>query len=303
MNPADIFVFAGAGASSCQPAALPLFAQVRDHVLVQLGLGDFARPASKVRRLAEGLVPEPFMLSLARAGVPVADWLGTVFRAPRPNAVHAVLAQLATAGAKVWTVNFDDGIERAAPRPLAVVAWPAKPEGPAELLKPHGTAGGPLIVDAAQVLRGLDPDWLRRLREDVAGRTVVFIGYRGRDLDLRPIWPAALSAASRVLWFDMPAADDPSQAEQDDKRRLLYELHAAGRLRFPPPGSPPRPGLPPNPSWAFVRWAEREDLAVAPADLVGGVRARGIVGHAGRLARDLRAGCGPADGSFEILFP
>jgi hypothetical protein len=268
LSAADIFVFAGAGASYCRPAELALFGQVRDHILVQLGLDDFARNDSKKRRLAEGLVPEPFMLSLVRAEVPVSHWLSSVFRSPQPNAVHTVLAHLAAEGAKVWTVNFDDCIERAAPRPLSVVAWPARPSGPADLLKPHGTIGGPLIVDTEQVLRGVDPDWLGRLRNDVAGRTVVFIGYRGRDLDLRPNWPAVLRGAAKVLWFDKPVTDDATQAEQDYKRRLLHELSTAGRLCFPDPEPPPQPGLSPNPSWDFVRWAEREGLATAPPDLV-----------------------------------
>lgn len=264
----DLFVFAGAGASYCRPAELALFAQVRDHLLLQLGLDDYATDGSAMRRLAEGLVPEPFMLSLARAGVPVSDWLGSVFRSPRPNAVHAVLAVLATRGARVWTVNFDDGIEQAAPHPLSVLAWPARPAGPADLVKPHGTAGGPLVVDVEQVLRGLDAEWLQRLREDVAGRTVVFIGYRGRDLDLRPHWPAVLQGAAQVLWFDRPALDAMTRAEQEHKRQLLHELDATDRLRFPGPEPPPRPGLPPNPSWDFVRWAEREGLATVSRDLL-----------------------------------
>jgi hypothetical protein len=267
-----LFVFAGAGASFVPPAELPLFVELRDHVLSELGLDAYA-PSSSVaaptpeRLIAEGLVPEPFMLALQNAGVPVASWLSDVFAGATPNGVHVVLAQLAAGGANVWTVNFDDAIERAAPSPLRVLAWPDSPKGPADLLKPHGTAGGRLIVTAEQVLSGLDPPWLDRLRDDVQDRIAIFIGYRGRDLDFQPVWDEVLQTAHRVIWFDFPPVDARSDAERAHKRRLLRQVDASGRLEFPDPAPPPAAGIPPNPSWDFVVWSEANGLAAVPADL------------------------------------
>lgn len=269
----ELFIFAGAGASFARPANLPLFFEVRDHILAEFGLDAYAEAAGYAsltteRRVAEGLVPEPFMLALQRAGVALAPWLSDVFAIHHPNAVHWVIAQLALAGARVWTVNFDEGIEIAASSPLRVVAWPHSPEPPADLLKPHGTTGGELIVTAEQVLKGLEPPWKERLRQDLIGRRIViFIGYRGRDLDFQPVWNDALSSAERVLWFDRPPTDDRSRGERLHKQRLLRDVDAAGRLEFPDPAIPPSPGLPPNPSWDFVSWVEAQGLATAPAEL------------------------------------
>ncbi len=249
------------------PSRLPLFADLRDHVLVELGLDDYVGDGGTRRRVAEGLVPEPFMLSLVRAGVRLNDWLAEVFALTAPNAVHAVLADLALSGAHVWTVNFDDGIEQAAGNRLSLSAWPDPPDAGARLLKPHGTAGGQLIVDADQVLRGLDPAWLQRLRADVAGRTVVFIGYRGRDLDFHPVWADVLKSAAEVLWFDYPVADADGLSERQRKVRLVGG--AVDRLTFR--DAQPDLAHGPNPSWDFVAWARRERLATVPDDLVDAI--------------------------------
>jgi hypothetical protein len=85
VDPAEVFVLPGAGASFCRPTALPLFAQIRDHILSGLGLSALVADGGAKRRLAEGIVPEAFMLSLVGAQIPVADWLGTVFDAPGPT--------------------------------------------------------------------------------------------------------------------------------------------------------------------------------------------------------------------------
>ena len=136
-------------------------------------------------------------------------------------------------------MNFDTLIERASPSMLRC-AWPSTPSGDAQLLKPHGTLTGQLIVTADQVLKGLEPPWERQ-RADVEGRTVIFVGYSGWDLDFQPLWNDALQAADTVLWFDMP---DP--AEQERKRRLLHAVERSGWLEFPQ-RSTPTPGTRPNP--------------------------------------------------------
>lgn len=87
-------------------------------------------------------------------------------------------------------------------RTLRALSWPQEPLPDARLLKPHGSVGGRLIVTSRQLIQRLDHQWLRRLRSDVAGRRVLFIGYRGCDPDLQQVWPEVLRDAAAVQWFD-----------------------------------------------------------------------------------------------------
>ncbi len=271
-----LFVFAGAGISLSMPAGLPIFDSLRDEILRQLKLGRYipgqdGNPGASEewRDVAAGLVPEPFMLELSRSGINVESWLGTVLSAGRPNAAHHALAQLAANGARVWTVNFDSLIEDAPGQALTTLAWPADPAPGAELMKPHGSAGGKLIVTAEQVLAGLDDKWLERLREDTDGRTVVFAGYRGRDLDFQPVWDKVLGDAPEAVWFDRWS--DGEMAEAGHKRLLLRRAEESGRLTLAPPAPLPPgapPGAEPNPSWDFVSWCQDRGLVDIPPDLV-----------------------------------
>ncbi|WP_428936108.1 SIR2 family protein [Streptomyces sp. ACT015] len=260
----DLFLFVGAGASRSVPAGLPMFDALRGQILRELRLVGGQSDGSRAGAWAR-LAPEVFMLALSRGGVEAAPWLNDVLGAGEPNAAHHAVARLAAAGATVWTVNFDDLIERAGGPGLVACAWPAAPADGVRLLKPHGTLGGKLIVDAEAVLHGLPAAWERRLRDDVAGRTVVFLGYRGFDLDFQPIWDDVLAAAGDVLWFDLP---DPDADRH--KRLLLAGKERAGRLHLRPPvplpaGAPPGG---PNPSWDFVHWCRAEGLADIDQTLV-----------------------------------
>ena len=260
--PDRLFLFIGAGASLSAPSGRPIFNWIRDEVLHQLGLDSYVAdtPDAQPKKVgvANALAPEPFMLELAHTAVAVRDWLEQVLGGGDPNAAHIALAALARKGAKIWTVNFDVLIERADPG-LTSIAWPHEPSSGAAIMKPHGTLGAELIVTSQQVLRGLDDAWEQRLRRDVTGRTVVMLGYSGRDLDFQPLWDEVLANSECVLWFDRP---DP--AEQTRRRVLLRRTEAAGKLCFPPPAPFP-PGLSaattPNPSWDFVNWCRSEHLA------------------------------------------
>jgi hypothetical protein len=275
----ELLVFAGAGVSLSMPAGLPVFNGLRDEILHQLKLDRYVPDANydprvnaKTKALwqvASGLVPEPFMLELSRAGIDVQSWLSTVLSAGRPNAAHHALAQLAGAGARVWTVNFDTLIEQASGNTLQARAWPDDPLRGAQLMKPHGSAGGQLIVTAEQVLAGLDDRWLSRLAEDVRGRTVLFVGYRGRDLDFHPVWDTVLSHAVAVVWFDRWPAGEMEEASR--KRLLLRQVNESGRLELAAPASFPAgtsTDAEPNPSWDFVAWCLDRHLITVDMGLV-----------------------------------
>lgn len=267
----ELFIFAGAGVSRSMPAGLPVFDELRNEVLKQLGLeqymwhkaGDESREeeSSAPERVAGDLAPELFMLGLSEAHIAVESWLAEVLSGKEPNAAHHALAGLAVGGSRVWTVNFDTLIEQASGYTLRTVAWPASPSPDAQLLKPHGSAGGELIVTARQVIETLGDAWLERLRSDVCGRTVLFIGYRGRDLDFQPIWDEVLSEAAAVVWFDVWA--DGHMNEAAFKRKLLAGVDARGKLELAgpaslPPGAPAHPKH--NPSWDFVAWCQDRHL-------------------------------------------
>lgn len=236
-----LFVFAGAGVSRSAPSGLPMFNPLRDELLQQIGLEDYLpsptgttvdAAAAARHAVAQGLAPEPFMLALQQAGTGVEQWLNGSLGGGAPNAGHHVLARLARDGAHVWTVNFDRLVEKSLPS-LPVIAWPDEPSGPG-LLKPHGTLGGRLVFTAEDVLAPVSGAWHDRLSCDIAASdTVLFVGYRGRDLDLQPLWNG-LVGERRVLWFDMPDAH-----EQDRKRVVLRRADLAGTLEFPPAGRLP----------------------------------------------------------------
>lgn len=207
--------------------------------------------------VASALAPEPFMGALRAGHVAVQAWLQECLGGASPNAVHHALAYLALDGAKVWTVNFDWLIETAIPD-LKVASWPQHPDGTAQLLKPHGSLGGDLIFTADQVLGTLEEAWLNRLRADTFGRTVVFIGYSGRDLDFQPLWDDVLAEAKEVIWFERRDPSDPKRVvDEDRKRSMLRAVEARGALSFPPPD---RVSGNSNPSWDFVIWCRQQGL-------------------------------------------
>lgn len=266
----ELFVFAGAGISMSSPAGLPNFDEIRDEILRQLGLPDFVRGTSSREKetkefaVARALVPEPFMLDLREAGIPIESWLEDVLGRGEPNAAHQALAQLAVSGARVWTVNFERLVERADPR-VAATSWPRTPADGSSLVKAHGSLGGPLICAADQVLTSLPHAWRERLRADVEGRIALFVGYRGRDLDFQPLWNELLDGAREVVWFDQPDTDDPTLVTEEDwKRLLLHDVDRRRALRFPRAAPRPpdhrRASNYPNASWDFVRWCGENGL-------------------------------------------
>jgi hypothetical protein len=256
INPNRLFVFAGAGLSFSMPAALPMFVPMRTNLLEQLHLTAYL-PTGDLASVADGLAPEPFMLALLRAHTNIEKWVTAAVSTGRPNAGHLALAQLVNGGTHVWTVNFDRLIEDA-DLDMPVIAWPQDPQTATGLLKPHGTAGGPLIFTSVDVLKPLAGTWRDRLASDLTDSdTVIFIGYRGQDLDLQPLWNE-LVGTKQVLWFDLPL----DRQEEDRRRALLQHAAQAGLVTFPPPSAAG------NPTGAFVQWCTDNTPVVVPPDLV-----------------------------------
>lgn len=254
-----VLVFAGAGIS--RASGLPLFGSIRDGALRSLGLRSYvtdpgpSEVASRDRELAWALTPEPFLGALRQAGIDVASWLHSLLGGGTPGVVHSVLRQHLDIGGAVWTVNYDELIEKASTQQLTVAAWPdpPNPRGERGLHKPHGTLGGPLISTSQDVLQPLGEDWLGALRAATSGRIVVFIGYSGLDFDFHPHWNEVLVEAHEVVWF---AFDEP--AEQARIRRMLPDVDRRQKLSFvlADPAVPASR----NPSFEFLRWWRRNGL-------------------------------------------
>jgi SIR2-like domain len=268
----DLFIFAGAGVSMSMPTSLPLFNWMRDAVLEQLGFSDYVlrdRGAKRTDRhkIVQDMAPEPFFGRLTDAGVDLSSWLVDVLEPgnARPNAAHYALAELCAKGAKVWTVNFDPFIEEAARalhQRLEAVAWPRELQPQhmvGELLKPHGSLDGRIIITPADVLKPLSEAWLRRLKADLVDSThVVFVGYSGRDVDFQNTWRTVITGGQQVLWFDRPECD---------REHMSRVLDSVPFVRFPASQAHRnRDGqVTYNPSWDFVRWC-RENRLVTLVD-------------------------------------
>lgn len=249
---ADLVVFAGAGISVCEPAALPDFRTLKDAILEAAGI---AKLPDADRRTS--LAPEPFMAALGSLGFDVEAWLRDVLSKGKPNAAHLTIAELLHEGASVWTVNFDELIEQAylvrAMVPPSRCAWPDTPSSGARLLKPHGTlSGAALIVRSQQVVQSVAADWVARLRDDVRDKVVAIVGYSGRDIDLAPVLGEAFAAAVEVRWFDFPLRDE----DRERREQLLSRVAHAGKLRLV--------DCPRNPSRDFIDWCARSGYCALP---------------------------------------
>ena len=256
-------MFAGAGVSV--PSGLPSFDELRDEALEDLRLTEYLDGGDK-RFVTEAIQPEAFISALHRVGVDVVAWFGSSFGAAGPSLGHHCLAALARTGASVWTTNFDELIEQAGgvTESVDVVAWPEDPTSSATLLKPHGTLSGRIIATSEQVLLPLNDAWASAFLGAAGGKTVVIIGYSGRDLDFHPLWLDALPRAAEVVWFDVPGAD------RSVSERLMEESCADGRGTFVL-GDPQADLV----QWCFERGhLDTRDLAAIRAPFVNRYRDR-----------------------------
>ncbi|MHB8335265.1 MAG: SIR2 family protein [Acidimicrobiales bacterium] len=235
----------GAGASLPAPAALPLFHELRRALCEWMGVDDI---------LTRNLPPEVFMHCVARSGEPLAEWIADVLGAGEPNSVHAVLARSLLTGSVVWCLNVDELIEREIARlqgrvPETLVSTmsngDALPAG-ARLLKPHGTVSlRNFVFQSGQVIRPFPTAWTDRLKNDFrAADTVVFVGYRGADIDLRGSLNEALleARADSVAWFCK---------EKEEWEQAKTWLPALSRFERSPFGENPLTAV--NPSEQFVK--------------------------------------------------
>lgn len=232
-----------------------MFNAMRDHILTQIGLeGLLKRDSDDLPSPVETLTPEPFFAALDKGKINVEGFLQLSLGGAAANAGHVAVAELARAGAKVWTVNYDELIETALAGPHLTRTARKEQEDDvvptADVMKPHGTLSAPFkIYTTQQVATGLPAAWRDRLAADVRDRTVVFIGSSGRDLDFVAVWPEVLTAARRVLWFTFV----PSDAQERDTREAIeLSLRNLGdRLMFIEERPISEGG---NPTRRFVHW-------------------------------------------------
>jgi hypothetical protein len=215
----------GAGISIPAPANAPSFLDLRNAIVLGIARtleargiisGDeYEEVAEAIRRLARRAdircIPE-IVFSQAR------DTLGDrilleflqCLNDGVPNANHLAIRQLLSR--REWkltgviTTNFDEYVERALsgqPFSYRVRGSPtASGTGP-PLLKVHGTLKEPasIAVTLEDVLCRLDDQAIADLREILANRTIIVIGYSGWDYDVFPLLlHAALGWNCRIIW-------------------------------------------------------------------------------------------------------
>lgn len=240
----------GAGASLAAPASRPLFAWVRDTLMATLELELDPRAVNR-------LAPEALLSRLAAAGVDIDGELRRILGGGRPNALHAMAAELLARGGAVWTTNFDELVEAAASdagisyHRLLPDADPSCACQKGHLVKPHGTLSAErVLARSEQVMAPLQPAWAHRLVTDLRDTDLALVGYRGADLDLRPALRTALHEASRAVWF--VCEDD----EPDLTRRFADPL-AAGDLAL---------AISERPDLAALEWGRDRGLTAEISD-------------------------------------
>jgi hypothetical protein len=215
----DVAVIVGAGISFEAPTAAAGFGEIRDAFLRRAGI-KLEEDGRKLLPGTEDLSPEQIFEALdddrdaTREAIQADLW--HMCEAGSPNLNHHAVRALIEAGAKVWTPNFDNMIERSFRDPKAVevvVDGPRTPRPGLALMKPHGSF--PLepenreperhdyqLLFRSSAVWHLDAEWQRQLEADCAGRDVFLFGYRGADPDLTPAILLALVGARSATWWE-----------------------------------------------------------------------------------------------------
>jgi hypothetical protein len=221
-------LFVGSFVSARSPAGLPMAADLKDAILAALWRGSRERlspalggsPRSLLRgsqwpRLPLEMVAEAVLRATELSPDRLLSFLGEA----SPNFNHAVLASMADRGlARLVTTNFDELIE----------ASRSRPGDGRGLRKPHGTFAEPeeMAIRLSQVGRGIVAARLRRsLEADLRGRDLCFVGYSGRDLDIRPILKS--QPIRSVLWIARPPLPGEPAADARAARDRVEALFDA----------------------------------------------------------------------------
>ncbi len=228
-NSGGLTIFAGAFASARGPSCLPTAADLKDAVVSALWDESRQRLTPRVGRPARHLlrgsrwpdVPLEMVaeLVLERTQLAASQLLSFLGDAS-PNLNHAVLAAMLDRNlARLVTTNFDELIE----------TQRLEPGDRRHLSKPHGTFSRPdeMTIRLSQVGRGIVTPAIRRsLERDLRGRDICFIGYSGRDLDIRPIFRT--ESIRSVLWIARPPLAGESSADVCRAHAYVAELFKSG---------------------------------------------------------------------------
>ena len=217
----------GSGISLWDPTNLPTGEQLTNEIfdlLFRGEAGEIDDPLGE-KKLKDYFQEVPFENIMERC--PETDTLRNLvkelFLATRPNPVHEVFAESVLNGSleSIITTNYDCCLEMALAEKLRCAVGPVmgpicrivKPEEvPADpkrvYFKIHGSSddlAGETLVFRLQQEAALPP-WKRSLlRSLLEGRTLLVIGYSGRDFEICPEIP--LAKTHQVIWNSRPGKD------------------------------------------------------------------------------------------------
>lgn len=204
--------FIGAGASFFAPSCLPLAESLKKQVFGTLCEQTSYKPDDEDMRLFKDF-PLEFLLQVIKDiwGERAVIEALRPLRGSNPNPIHQAIAYLSKQGVcdVVITVNFDTLLEKALKSvrcKLEVfseedVPPPPSPLGkePVHVYKFHGTLEKPETIFATldKVGKPLSDSRCGCLREILATRQIIFLGYRGADTDIKPVLTEWLAGEPR----------------------------------------------------------------------------------------------------------
>lgn len=211
-NPARLVFFTGAGISRNPPSSLPLARDVKLQLIKAICNGDdnpcishfYRLHKHRISTLLQNISMESiFEILRVRSQLNVIKLVTKLFGATEPNDTHTFLARLLKAGCTVVTTNFDLLIEEALRRESA-----RRPRcDPAQLCRRifhiHGSVKQPqsIIGTLRRVGQALiSADTEIALKKVLGNRTVVFVGWSDRDIDIMPALFG--SGMKEVYWIE-----------------------------------------------------------------------------------------------------
>lgn len=200
---------------------------------------DGALPYQEVKKLCNGdnlqIAEYYFLVSDHRIG-PLRHTISSALQNNINTLLSAPHVELLNLGApQIYTTNYDDLIERtfkALKQPVEVIALPkdvaTSSEQKTQVVKYHGDLRHEqtlVLTESSYYARlDLDSPMDLKFRSDLLGRSVLFMGYSFRDINIRIIWFKLMGMMRDVAPEDRPTSYIVTFAHNPVRERLYDEV-------------------------------------------------------------------------------